>query len=122
MGMTESIAIFSNRAVTKNASIHLATPINMERFGPNDTFYPHLNASGGCRLSVFYKVGMTSDGSFFVPGSASNIGIQKSSARTASIDLHPVFAPLRAPWMTFKAEELNASPGTFSMNLIVCKG
>ena len=121
MGMTESISIFSNRTIAKNASTVLATPLNMQRFGPNDKFYPDLSASGGGKVAVNYMVGISPDDTFFEPGTASNIGIQKSSVGAASRDLHPAFAPLRSPWMTFKAHELNASPVAFSFNLIVVK-
>ena len=121
MGMTEYIPVFTNRSIAKNASTLLATPLDMRRFGPNDKFYPDLSASGGGNVAVHYHVGMTPSDTFFEPGTASNIGIQKSSARVASRDLHPVFAPLRSPWMTFKAHELNASPVVFSFNLIVVK-
>lgn len=121
MGMTEVISIFNNRTIAKNASTVLATPLDMRRFGPNDKFYPDLLASGGGNVAVHYHVGLTHNDTFFEPGTASNIGIQKSSVGVASRDLHPVFAPLRSPWMTFKAKELNASPVAFSFNLIVVK-
>jgi len=121
MGMTEYIPIFTNRSISKNASIVLATPLDMRRFGPNDKFYPDLSASGGGDVAIHYLVGMTPDDTFFEPGPASNIGIQKSALGVASRDLHSAFAPLRSPWMIFKAKELNASPVAISFNLIVVK-
>jgi len=120
MGLTESISIFSSRAIAKNASIVLATPLNMGRYGPSDKFKADISASGGGNVSLFYRGCDVSDGTFFMPGTASNIGIQKSSARVASRDLYD-FTPVLMPWMDFKAKELNASPVALSVNLIVTK-
>lgn len=122
MGLTESITIFSNRAITKNASIVLGTPTSIEKFGPNDKFYADLSASGGGDIAVYYQLGNTPDDTFFQPGTASNMGIQKSTLGSgASRDLHPAVSPLRMPWMKFKVKELNASPVVMSFNLIVVK-
>lgn len=120
MGLTEKISIFSSRAIAKNASITLATPLNMSKCGPNDKFKADISASGGGNVSLFYRGCDTSGGTFFMPGTASNIGIQKSSVGAASRDLYD-FTPLLMPWMGFKAKELNASPVTLSVNLIVTK-
>ena len=120
MGLTEKITIFSNRTITKDASIVLATPLNMGTYGPNDKFKADINASGGGNVSLFYRGCDTSDGTFFMPGTASNIGIQKSSLGLASRDLYS-FTPLIMPWMDFKAKENNASPVVLDVNLIVTK-
>lgn len=120
MGLTESISIFSSRSIAKNASIVLATPLNMGRYGPNDKFKADISASGGGNVSLFYRGSDVSDGTFFMPGTASNICIQKSSIGVASRDIY-AFTPVLMPWMDFKAKELNASPVTLTANLIVTK-
>jgi hypothetical protein len=120
MGLTEKISVFSNRAIAKNASITLATPLSMQTYGPIDKFKMDISASGGGNVSLFYRGCDISDGVFFMPGSASNIGIQKSSVGAASRDLYD-FTPLLMPWMNFKAKELNASPVVLTANLIVSK-
>ena len=120
MGLTEKITIFTNRAITKDASIILATPLSMSTYGPNDKFKADINASGGGNVSLFYRGCDVSDGTFFMPGTASNIGIQKSSIGSASRDLYS-FEPLIMPWMDFKAKEANASPVVLTVNLIVSK-
>ena len=120
MGLTEKIAIFTNRSIAKNASIILATPLSMQTYGPNDTFKADICASGGGNVSLFYRGSDIVDGTFFMPGTASNIGIQKSSVSVASRDLYD-FTPLTMPWMDFKAKENNASPVTLTVNLIVSK-
>lgn len=122
MGLTESITIFNKREISKNASIVLGTPIPLERFGPNDKFYPDISASGGGDVKIYYKVGTSPDGTFLKPGTASYMGIQKSTLGSgASRDIFPAVSPIMAPWMTFKAVELNASPVVMSFNLIVVK-
>ena len=120
MGLTESIQIFSSRAITKNASIVLATPIHLGKCGPETRFYADISASGGGNVSLYYRGCDVSGGTFFMPGTASNIAIQKSSIGLASRDLYS-FTPLFMPWMDFKAKELNASPVVLSVNLIVSK-
>ena len=120
MGLTEKISIFSERTIAKNASIALGTPLNMGRYGPNDKFKTDISASGGGNVSLFYRGCDVFDGTFFMPGTASNIGIQKSSVGIASRDLY-AFTPVLMPWMSFKAKELGASPVTLSVNLIVTK-
>jgi len=120
MGLTEKITIFSSRAIAKNASIVLATPLNMGRYGPNDKFKADINASGGGKVSLYYRGSDVYDGTFFMPGTASNIGIQKSSLGVASRDLY-AFTPLLMPWMDFKAKENNASPVVLNVNLVVTK-
>ena len=123
MGMTESITIFTDRTITKNASIVLGSPIYMGKFGPNDKVYADITASGGGNVAVYYQVGRTQDDTFFTPGPASNIGVQRSTLGSgASRDLHPAVEPLMMPWMTFKAKEINASPVVMSFNLNVVKG
>jgi hypothetical protein len=120
MGLTESISVFSNRTIAKNASIVLGTPLSMGTYGPNDKFKADINASGGGQVSLFYRGCDIVDGTFFMPGTASNIGIQKSSVSVASRDLYS-FEPLIMPWMDFKAKEANASPVVLTVNLIVTK-
>lgn len=120
MSLTESISIFSSRSIAKNASIVLGTPLNMGTYGPNDKFKADISASGGGNVSLFYRGSDIVDGTFFMPGAASNIGIQKSSINVASRDLYD-FTPLLMPWMDFKAKENNASPVTLNVNLIVTK-
>jgi len=120
MGLTEKITIFTDRSIEKNASITLATPLNMRTYGPNDRFKADISASGGGNVSLYYRGSDVSDGTFFMPGTASSIGIQKSSVGVASRDLYS-FTPLLMPWMDFKAKELNASPVVLNFNLIVTK-
>ena len=120
MGLTESISIFSSRSIAKNASIVLGTPLNMGTYGPNDKFKADISASGGGDVTLSYRGSDISDGTFFTPGSSSNIGVQKSSVGVASRDLYD-FMPVLMPWLDFKAKENNASPVTLSVNLIVTK-
>jgi len=121
MGHIEVISVFNDRSIAKNASIVLSTPLPIYRYGPEDEFYPDLSASGGGNVAVYYQIGNNVSDTFIEPGTASNIGIQKSSIGTASRDHHPVFAPVLSRWIKFKAKELNASPVTFTMNLITVK-
>lgn len=120
MGLTEKISVFTSRSIAKNASIVLATPLSMERYGPADKFKADINASGGGNVSLYYRGCDIHSGTFFMPGTASNIGIQKSSVGSASRDLYD-FTPLLMPWMDFKAKENNASPVVLTVNLIVTK-
>jgi len=119
--MIESISIFSSRAIAKNASIVLATPINLERHKPDTKYYADITASGGGTTSISYLVGMTPDDVFYTPSNASKICASFiSSIGTASRD-YVVFTPRKAPWMTFKAKENNASPVVVDFNLIIAK-
>ena len=120
MGLTEKITIFSSRAITKDASIILGTPLNMGTYGPADKFKADISASGGGQVSLFYRGSDIVDGTFFMPGTASNIGIQKSSVGSASRDIY-AFTPVLMPWLSFKAKENNASPVVLNVNLIVTK-
>jgi len=121
MGHIEVISVFSDRSIAKNATTLLATPIPIFRYGPNDKFYADITASGGGNVDVHYQIGNAAVGPFAEPGSAGSIGIQKSSARTASRDRFPAFTPILSRWMRFEATELNASPVVMSMNLITVK-
>lgn len=117
------IPIFSDRSISKNASIVLATPLPTFRLGPPSTeFYADISASGGGNIAMFYQTGNTPSGDFIQPGCASNIGVQKSTlGNGASRDFHPAFSPVLSRWVKFKAKELNASPVTLNFNLIVAK-
>ena len=113
------IPIFQNRYIDKNASIILGSPIPTFKFGCGDQFYADMSASGGGHVAVFYSIANDYSGPFIEPGTASIIGIQKSSIGSASLDFHPAFAPVLSRYMRFKAKELGASPVMLSMNLIV---
>ena len=120
MGLTFAIPIFENEPIAKNASI-VSGILPAFRSGPGDKFHCDLSASGGGAVSVHYLVGNTPDDDFIQPGTASNIGLSRSSIGTASRDHHPAFTPLLSQWIRFKAKELGASPVTFSFNLIVSR-
>lgn len=119
MSLTESISIFTNRAIAKNASIVLATPIYLGKCGPETKFWADLNASGGGDVAVTYQVGDTPDETFYTPANATAIHTSfKSSVGTASRDRFCA-SLLGTTWIKFKAKEANASPVTLSMSLIV---
>ena len=119
MGLTEKISIFSNRAIAKNASIVLATPVYLGKCGPETLFWADLNASGGGNVAVTYQIGDTPDETFYTPSNATACHTSfKSSVGTASRDRFDI-SLLGAPWVKFKAKEANASPVVLSMDLIV---
>jgi len=121
MGLTESISIFSSRAIAKNASIVLATPIYLGKCGPSTIFSADLNASGGGDVIVTYQVGDTPDETFYTPANATALSTSfKSSVGTASRDRFDV-SILNTEWIKFKAKENNASPVVLSMGLILSK-
>ena len=119
MPVTEVINICSNRAVDKNASILIATPISLRKCGPNTKYWADLNASGGGDVKVKYQVGDTPDETFYTPENATVVHMSsKSSIGTASRD-RVAFTPLGTAWMKFKIIENNASPVVFDMSLIL---
>ena len=119
--MIESISVFSERSITKNASIVLATPIYLGKCGPDTEYYADLSASGGGITSISYLVGMTPDDVFFAPSNASKICASfLSSMGTASRDYFTCNFK-QAPWLKFKAKENNASPVTVNFNLVIAK-
>ena len=119
MGLTEKITIFSSRAIAKNASIVLATPIYLGKCGPDTLFWTDLNASGGGNVAVTYQVGDTPDETFYTPANATAISTSfKSSVGTASRDRFDV-SIIGTPWIKFKAKEANASPIVLDMDFII---
>lgn len=119
MGLTEKITIFSNRTITKDASIVLATPIYLGKCGPETLFWADLNASGGGNVAVTYQVGDAPDETFYTPANATALHTSfKSSINTASRDRFDI-SLLGAPWIKFKAKEANASPVVLDMDLII---
>jgi len=119
MGLTESISVFSNRSIAKNASIVLATPIYLGKCGPETLFWADLNASGGGNVAVTYQVGDTPDGTFYTPANATALHTSfKSSVGTASRDRVDI-SIIGTEWIKFKAKENNASPVVLSMDLII---
>ncbi len=121
MQVTESINIFNNRSIDKNATIVLATPISLRNCGPETLFWVDLNASGGGDVVATYQVGDTPDETFYTPGSAEAIHtLFKSSIGNASRDRFAV-AIMGTPWIKFQLEENNASPVDVSMDLIISR-
>jgi hypothetical protein len=116
---TESINIFSNRSIAKNASIILATPVYLGKCGAETKFYGDVTASGGGTISIRYQGGLTPDDTFFTPANASPVcASMLSSINTASRDLF-AFSIKQMPWVKFKAKENNASPVEIDFNLII---
>jgi len=121
MGITETISVFSERSITKNASIVLATPIYLGKCGPESLFWADITASGGGDAIITYQIGDTPSETFYTPANATAChALFKSSIGTASRDRVDI-SILGAPWIKFKAKENNASPVTLSMDLIVSK-
>jgi len=119
MGNTEAITIFSDRSISKNASILLATPIFLGKCGPETLFWADVSASGGGNVALTYQVGDTPDETFYTPANASAIHTSfKSSVGTASRDRFDMTL-IGTSWVKFKAKELNASPVSLSMSLIL---
>lgn len=119
MGLTEKITIFSNRTITKDASIVLGTPISLRKCGPETEFWADLNASGGGDVLVTYQIGDTPDETFYTPANATALHTSfKSSIGTASRDRFSV-SILGTEWIKFKAKEANASPVVLDMSLII---
>lgn len=115
------IPIFNNRSVTKNASVvTTATPIYLGKLGPNTTFWTDISASGGGNFALSYQVGDTPDETFYRPVGASIANRFPSSVGTASRD-RMIARITGTKWVKFKAKELNASPGTLSMDLIISR-
>ena len=118
MGGISVISVFNGRSISKNASIVLATPIHLGNCGPNALFWADLSASGGGRVGVTYQIGDTPDETFYKPACATIINSFKSSIGTASRD-RIAAEIVGTKWVKFKADELNASPVTFGMSLII---
>jgi len=119
--MISKISIFSGRAITKNASIVLATPINMGMHHSDTKYYADITASGGGSIRMTYQVGMTPDDTFYTPVNATSICLAMLSPPTSASRDYLSFTPYQAPWMTFKCKENNASPVVVDFNLIVSK-
>ena len=119
MGLTEKITIFSDRAIAKNASIVLGTPIYLGKCGPETKFWADLSASGGGNVAVTYQIGDTPDETFYTPANATALHTSfKSSIGTASRDRFNA-SILGTTWIKFKAKEANASPVVLDMSLII---
>jgi len=116
---TESISIFSNRSIAKNASIVLATPIYLGKCGAESLFWADINASGGGNVAITYQIGDIPDETFYTPANATALHTSfKSSIGTASRDRFDI-SLIGTEWIKFKAKELNASPVELDMNLII---
>jgi|GEM_PF-3041521 len=121
MGLVDVISVFANRSVTKNASIVSATPIHLGNCGPDTVFWTDINASGGGNFAITYQVGDTPDETFYRPVGASIMNRFPSSIGVAS--RNRVDAEIMGTkWIKFKAKEMNASPGTINIDLIISKG
>lgn len=120
MGSVSVINVFNNRAITKNASILLATPIYLGKCGPNTVFWADVSASGGGAVAITCQIGDTPDETFYQPGNASIGNPFKSRLGTASRDRVGVDI-VGTEWIKFKADELNASPVVLSFDLIIAK-
>lgn len=121
MDLTESISIFSSRAISKNASTVLATPVHLGKCGANTMFWADINASGGGTTSITYQVGDTPEDTFYTPSNASKICASfTSSLGDATRDRYRC-SIMGTEWIKFKALENNASPVTLDMNLVVSK-
>ena len=119
MGLTETISVFSNKSIAKNASIVLATPIFLGKCGPETLFWADLSASGGGDVAVTYQVGDTPDETFYTPANATALHTSfKSSVGNASRDRFNATI-IGTVWAKFKAKELNASPVVLDMGLII---
>jgi len=117
----ETISIFSSRAITKNASTVLATPINMVQHNPDTEYYADITASGGGSITMTYQVGLTPSDTFFTPVTATALKIGMLSPPTSASREYSAITLLQAPWMKFKCKEANASPVVVDFNLIVAK-
>ncbi len=121
MPLTETLTIFNNVSIAKNATLVLATPVHLGKCGPDTLYWVDLNASGGGDVIVTYQVGDTPDETFYTPVSATAVhALFKSSIRNASRDRFAV-SIIGTPWIKFVAEENNASPVDLSMSLIISK-
>jgi len=121
MSLTESISVFLDRSITKNASTILATPIHLGKCGQGTMFWVDITASGGGATSITYQVGDTPSDTFYTPSNASKICASfLSSISTASRDRYRC-SIMGTEWIKFKAKENNASPVTLDMNLIIAK-
>jgi len=119
--MISKIPIFSSRSIAKNASIVLATPINLETHHPDTEYYADITASGGGEIIMTYQVGMTNSDTFYTPVNATAIKTAMPSPPTSASRDYLSFTPYQAPWMTFKCKENNASPVVVDFNLIISK-
>ena len=117
----ESIPIFSSRSIAKNASIILATPINMVMHHPDTEYYADITASGGGNVTMTYQVGMTPSDAFYEPAGATNITSSMLSPPTSASRDYASLTLYQAPWMTFKCKENNASPVVVDFNLVVSR-
>jgi len=120
MGLINTISVFLSRSITKNASVVLATPIHLGKCGPETVFWADISASGGGNFAITYQIGDTPDETFYRPVGASIMNRYPSSIGTASRNRVPAEI-MGAEWIKFKAKELNASPGTLSLDLIISR-
>jgi len=119
--MISKISIFSGRSIAKNASIVLATPLNLETHHPDTEYYADITASGGGDITMAYQVGMTPNDTFYTPANATAIIPSMPSPPTSASRDYFSFTPYQSPWIKFKCKENNASPVVVDFNLIISK-
>ena len=124
MGFIDSISVFTNRSITKNASIiNTATPIHLGNCGPDAVFWADVSASGGGKIGVTYQICDTPEGTYYTPVGATILNRWKAGYGSRGASRDRVAAEIvGTKWVKFKVDELNASPITIlNMNLIVAK-
>jgi len=118
MPRRELIPVFSNEAITKNATI-ISDVIPLSKFGPNARFWMDLSASGAGRISFRQRVGNTDDDTFYTPVNATVlVASYLGGDGNASRDRlgMPSFG---TEFLEIYGDEQNASHMVINMNLIV---
>jgi len=113
---TETITVFSNQAIAKNASVE-SNMISLRKMGGSKLYWGDFIASNPGRVSVTYKLGDSPTDTFYKPSNASFCCASFLGGTTASRDRFQL-SLMGTTWIKFKAKENNASNVVFSMNLV----
>lgn len=117
---TERIMIFNNKSLGQNASLLLATPINMKKLGKNTDFYFDVSVASPGKVAVKYLLGASPGDTFFPLNASRVLATFLGGATGASRDVQSFLVSMkRMPWMKLKAIELNATRCRVNLAMIV---
>lgn len=118
MSRTETITIWNNQSISKNASLQ-SEAISLEKCGPTSKFWGDLTASGSCTISIHQLIKNNINDTLHTPSCASQI-CASHICTNASRDRYPFSIP-GGPWVAFKLFEMNASSGIIDFDLILAQ-
>jgi len=111
---TEVINIFTDRAIAKDASIVLSTPIYLGKCGAGSAFWMDASLTGSGAVQVTQQIANLPEADYYTPGNARDMCSSHDSGR----DRYDAYI-MGTEWVKFKAKERNISTATLTLDLIV---